>query len=88
MRDSLFIFVFQKSLGKYLQKGGVFMNGKQVRKQIFDNFNKFINSQEVEPSEVCMFISRLLSEHGYRGSYGTGCYGKEYVLQDNDFEDD
>ena len=54
---------------------------KGEKKQIFDNFNKFITSQTVEPDEVCLFIKSLLVEHDY-GYRPTGCYGDEWILQD------
>lgn len=53
-----------------------------MKEQIFVNFNEFINSQEVEPDEVCMFIYSLLSERGYNGYSPTGLFGEEYKLMD------
>ena len=59
------------------------MGGKIVLKEkIFKNFNEFINSQEVDPDEVCMFIYSLLSEKGYKGYSPTGLFGEEYILMD------
>lgn len=52
-----------------------------MEKKLLDNFNKFINEQEVEAYEVCLFIKSLLQEHGYE-YYPTGCYGDEFDLKD------
>lgn len=54
---------------------------KIMEKKLLDNFNKFINEQDVEAYEVCLFIHSLLTEHGYEYR-PTGCYGNEYVLKD------
>ena len=52
-------------------------------KELFNNFNKFINEQRITPDEVCIFIYSLLSENGYNHKYRpTGCYGDEYILKD------
>lgn len=53
-----------------------------MKEKVLENFNEFINSQEVEPDEVCMFIYSLLFERGYRGHSSTGLFGEEYVLMD------
>ena len=53
-----------------------------MNEKIFNNFNEFINSQEVEPDEVCMFIHSLLIEWGYKGYYQTRLFPPEYVLRD------
>lgn len=58
-----------------------------MKEKILKNFNEFINSQEVDPQEVCMFIHSLLSERGYHGYYKTGLFGKEYILMDGRFGD-
>lgn len=50
-----------------------------ARKKIFDNFNQFINEQDAEPFEVCMFIKSLLHENDF-GYHPTGCYGEEWQL--------
>lgn len=50
-----------------------------MKEKIFENFNEFINSQEADPDEVCIFIYSLLSERGY-GYYPTGLFGEEYNL--------
>lgn len=52
-----------------------------MKEKIFKNFNEFINSQEAEPYEVCVFIYLLLSEREY-GYYPTGLFGEEYNLMD------
>ena len=52
-----------------------------MEKKLLDNFNKFINEQEVEAYEVCLFIHSLLTEHGYEYR-PTGCYGNNYILKD------
>lgn len=54
---------------------------EDVKKQIFDNFRKFITSQPVESDEVCIFIKSLLVENDYKYR-PTGCYGDEWKLQD------
>lgn len=38
---------------------------EHTRETLFNNFNKFIDEQDVEPYEVCTFIYSLLKEHGY-----------------------
>lgn len=50
-----------------------------MKEKIFENFNEFINSQEADPDEVCMFIYSLLYEKRY-GYYPTGLFGEEYNL--------
>lgn len=53
-----------------------------MNKKLLQNFNKFINAQEVEPDEVCMFIHSLLSERGYKSYRPTGLFEKEDILMD------
>lgn len=53
-----------------------------MKQKILENFNEFINSQEVEPDEVCIFIHSLLVEKGYSGYCPTGLFGEEYILMD------
>lgn len=53
-----------------------------TRKEIFDNFNKFINEQNAEPFEVCQFITQILIDNGYRGGTNSRCFGEEFVLED------
>lgn len=55
---------------------------KESRRKIFDNFNDFINNQDVEPDEVCMFVYSILKENDYKYR-PTGCYGSEWKLKDN-----
>lgn len=52
-----------------------------VKKNLFDNFNEFINKQDVEPFEVCKFIYSLLKESGY--SYTPTKCKIEWVLKDS-----
>ncbi len=52
-----------------------------IRKKLFDNFNKFIVEQDTDPYEVCLFIHSLLSENNY-GYCPTGCYGNDWILYD------
>lgn len=54
---------------------------EDIKRQIFDNFKEFIQNQNSEPDEVCLFIKSLLQEHGY-GYRPTGCYGSEWELND------
>lgn len=54
-----------------------------VKRKIFNNFNDFINSQNTDPYEVCMFIASLLSENNF-GYRPTGCYGNEWKLELNE----
>ena len=54
---------------------------KEERRKIFDNFNEFINNQNAEPDEVCMFIYSILKENDYTYRH-TGCYGSEWKLKD------
>ena len=54
----------------------------ETRKEIFDNFNKFINEQKAEPFELCQFIMQILIDNGYKGGTKSGCYGKEFILKD------
>lgn len=55
--------------------------------KMLDNFNEFINSQEYDPNEVCMFIYSLLVEHGYC-YYPTGLFGEEYILMNGRYDDE
>lgn len=57
-----------------------------VRDELFNNFNEFINNQCVEPDEVCIFIYSLLVENKYHYR-GTGCCGNEHILKDRPRED-
>ena len=57
-----------------------------IRKKMFDGFNKFINEYDVDPYEVCMFIHSLLVEKQV-GYAPTGCHdGEEWKLIFDDGE--
>ena len=57
-----------------------------AKRQIFDNFNNFINQQNADPYEVCMFIASLLNENNF-DYRPTGCYGSEWELKLDDETD-
>ena len=54
-----------------------------VKREIFNNFNGFINDQNADPYEVCIFIASLLDENNF-GYRPTGCYGNEWKLELNE----
>ena len=49
-----------------------------IKKKLFNNFVKFINEQDADSEEVCMFIYSLLHESNFH-YYPTGfCYNELY----------
>lgn len=53
----------------------------EIKKELIDNFNKFIIEQQIEPFMVCRFIYSLLKERNC-SYYPTFCSCKEYKIKD------